>query len=357
MKIMIVDDTIAYRSQLKNILTDIDGIEVVATAANGKIALQKIEQIPVDLVILDIEMPEMDGLQTVKEIKQRGYSDIKIIMFSGLSRSATSTTLEALHLGANDVVAKPGDKVRSMEDAVAHIKTELVSKILQFRDRRPTAPAAPAPKPTAQRAGWRRVRLRDFYPRVVVIASSTGGPQALEDLFLNVGSSFCPPILIVQHMPPVFTDMLARRLDKISPMQFEEAKDGQPVRKGRAYIAPGDFHMELKTGPDGGLQVGLHQKAKENSVRPAADFLFRSTAEIIASNCLGIVLTGMGQDGKLGALAIKNAGGAIFIQNKASCVVWGMPAAVHSDGAYDETGTIDDCRRVIQNLSDVGLGG
>lgn len=358
MRVLIVDDTIVYRSMLKMILAEVEGIEVVGVAGNGSIALQKVEQRHVDLMILDIEMPVMDGLETVRELKKNGHKSIKIIMFSGVSRSSTNLTLDALAAGADDVVAKPGLNSVSRDEAIEYIKTELISKVIQFRDVLGTespireektprvAETTQLPPPTSGR--WKSINLNNFLPRIIVLASSTGGPHTLEDLFTDLGGPSCPPILLCQHMPPVFTAMLADRLNKLSKISFKEGAEGDYLERGHAYIAPGDFHMEVSVGSDARLQLKLNQEPKQNSVRPAADPLFISAVKVASNHCMGIVLTGMGQDGMRGAMAIKDAGGGVFVQSKETCVVWGMPAAVYEAGAFDQIGDIEACRTIIK---------
>lgn len=187
-------------------------------------------------------------------------------------------------------------------------------------------------------------------PEIILIASSTGGPAALEELFTGIGSSECPPILIAQHMPPVFTRMLAERIARVSSFQGFEAKDNELLRSGNVYVAPGDFHLELFRDELGRLRSRTHQGPKVNSVRPAADLLFKSAAEVCISPCVSIVLTGMGDDGCAGAEAIKHTNGFVFIQDEKSSVVWGMPGAVYRTGRYDQIGTLSECQNVIKKF-------
>jgi two-component system chemotaxis response regulator CheB len=351
MKALIVDDTIVYRSQLKDILSQISPIRDIETAAHGRIALQKMQHNPSDLIITDLEMPEMDGLEMVKELRRQG-SKAHIIMFSGSTRSVMELTFEALKAGANDFIAKPDGKTQSLEDSSKKLKDSLVPIILGIQKLKDTTANGPIettlpPKKTDPK-DWKKIKLTQFHPRLIVIASSTGGPMALEKIFFQYKNIHSPPILIAQHMPPKFTALFAERLSKISHVIVKEAENGEKIKKGVVYIAPGDFHMEMAVASEGGgFQIRLHQGPKRNFVRPAADYLFESAAQLVGSQTLGIVLTGMGEDGCQGAIAIKDNLGGMFIQDEASCVVWGMAGATHRAQAFDEMGNLDQCRSLL----------
>ena len=353
LKVLIVDDSVVYRSQIKTMLEKVDWIEVVGTAANGSIALQKVQQMEVDLVTLDIEMPELDGLGFLKEA-QKLNKNFKTIVFSSQNKTQAGMTITALELGASDFVAKPSGASTSLEEALAQVEKELLPKIQQFRGSRvvsstSTAKASSAAtvgsKPTEKR-NFVKVNLDTIRPKVIVIASSTGGPRALETVFSGVKGPLSVPVLIVQHMPPVFTKSLAERLTSISQVTVEEAKHGDNFQAGKILLAPGDYHMRVKS-PN---TVSLDQAPKRNSVRPAADFLFETAIEHFGQSVLGIVLTGMGNDGCDGAVAIKEKCGGVFIQDKASCVVWGMPQAVYAKEAYDGMGTLQDCSSLLNQF-------
>lgn len=358
MRVMVVDDSVVFRSQLKNCLDGEQGISVVATAANGKIALDRLEREICDLIILDLEMPEMNGLQFLEEFRRRNYTQ-RVIIFAAPSLEGAKQVLASLNAGASDFIAKPTTAI-SLQDALEGIKRDLLPKILQFKMRHDSLNASPAkpsthvsPKKFAvsdQNAN--PILLETFKPQVVVIGSSTGGPMALEKLFGALkGKTTLVPILIAQHMPPHFTDALAKRLEAITGIASGEGKQGERIQPGRIYMAPGDFHMTIQRLPGNSAPiVKLDQGPKRNSVRPAVDYLFESAAKEYGSACAGFILTGMGDDGKDGSVAIKQASGAIMIQDKESSVVWGMPGAVHEVGAFDREGNIDECSKILVHM-------
>lgn len=353
MKILVVDDSIVFRTQITASLSGIPDVEVVGTAPNGRIALQKLEQLSVDLITLDMEMPEMNGLETLKEMRAKGFRT-KVIVFSSQTIRGAEKALEALRAGADDVVAKPEGDSLNFDSVQEMIRAALIPRVQQFMGRS----AKPADKPSELKISLStgavpkktftpKQRISTFMPNAVVIASSTGGPSALETIFTGINGPFKRPLLIVQHMPPVFTQILAKRLAAITGADFVEAKDGDPVVPGRAYVAPGDFHMEVIV-TNGQPVISLNQKPLRNSVRPAADFLFESATQLWKASLLGVVLTGMGEDGAVGAHEIRENGGRILIQNKESCVVFGMPGAVFERDDYDEIADLEGIRKLLK---------
>lgn len=335
-RVLIADDSVVYRSQIKSALSRLPWIEVVAVAANGKIAMSRLEQIQVDLVILDLEMPEMDGIQTLKAIKGKNMR-CKVLVFSSASKRAAEITLEALKLGAQDFIAKPGffDEQNSNAAAPQDIIFELLEPKLRgiFKDVQNVG-TDPSNQIIKVENNYNKVNWKLFRPKIVVIASSTGGPTVLEKIFSDLRPPLNCPILIVQHMPPIFTTTLAERIERISGIPAREGIHGEVVENNRIYIAPGNFHMSL-SGSQDRTCILLDQSELQNSVRPAADPLFESAARIYNERCLGIVLTGMGSDGQRGSERIKEHHGAVIIQESDSCVVFGMPGAVKNSGAYD----------------------
>ncbi len=362
MRVMVVDDSIVFRSQLKNCLEGAEGILVTATAANGKIALDRLEKEACDLIILDLEMPEMNGMQFLAELRKRNFPQ-RVIVFAASTKEGASQVLEALNAGAVDFITKPTVAI-SLDEALEGIKRDLLPKIIQFKKRfhnesdvlRPMRDTVKETHSSKVKAESRRpyppILLETFKPRVVVVASSTGGPTALERLFSSLnGRTIHVPILVAQHMPPNFTEALAKRLGVVSGLEAGEGKPGEAVLPGRIYVAPGDFHMSIYRTPDSGKPlIKLDQAHKRNSVRPAADFLLESAAREYTSGCACFVLTGMGEDGKDGAIAVKKVSGAVMIQDQESSVVWGMPGSVHAVGAYDDVGSIDECGRILRQM-------
>lgn len=351
MRVLVVDDSIVFRSSISAALKGIPGIEVVGAVSNGKIALDKLQQESVDLVTLDMEMPEMDGLQTLRAMKERGLTQ-KVIVFSSQTTRGAERALSALAAGASDVVAKPENSIGSFESAEKAIASVLIPKVLQFvangrRIKDGLAILSPSENRGLPLATVRRLDPHRFPREIIVIASSTGGPSALEAIFKALPKKLDVPVLIAQHMPPVFTQILAKRLSEISGLSVAEAKQGELLRPGDVRIAPGDFHLSVAKNSEG-LICKLDQGPQRNSVRPAADFLFESAAANWGDRVLGIVLTGMGEDGLVGARAIKKALGCVVIQDKVSCVVFGMPGAVASDGLQDAELSLDDIAKVIR---------
>jgi two-component system chemotaxis response regulator CheB len=310
------------------------GVEVVGVAANGRIALQKIPMVNPDLITLDVEMPEMDGLETLRELRKT-YPKLPVIMFSTLTSRGAATTLDALAAGATDYVAKPSN-VGNVMECIDRLQHELLTKI-KIHCRlpgaetlyRPVKSAVTAPLAISSR------RPSNLPAEVVCIGTSTGGPNALAEVFKNFPASFHLPILIVQHMPPVFTAMLAERLNTHGSVKFHEGAEGQLVAPGHAYIAPGGHHMTVQRI---GLTNVLHlnDEPPENSCRPAVDVLFRSAVSVYGGKILGVIMTGMGQDGCRGCELIHERGGQIIVQDEASSVVWGMPGYVANAGLADK---------------------
>ena len=324
MKVLVVDDSVVFRTQITNALSAVPDIEVVGTAPNGRIALQRLSQLSVDLITLDMEMPEMDGIETLKAIRSQNIP-VKIIIFSSQTLRGAERALEALNLGADDVVAKPSGDNFNFEKALSSVREVLLPKVLQFSDKKISQPIIEnqiIPKtefqsynttPIAKNRTYEKKSFQMMFPKVVVIASSTGGPTALETIFSKIPGPYQIPVLIAQHMPPVFTQILARRLSEITGVKALEAIDGEDIQNNQMYIAPGDFHLRINK-LNTVYKIQISKEEQRNSVRPAADFLFESAAKFYGDSCIGIVLTGMGEDGCDGAKAIKGADGGILIQ-------------------------------------------
>ena len=327
-RVLIVDDSVVIRRLLTDILGQDPEIEVVGTAPNGRIALAKLPQVNPDLVTLDIEMPELDGLETLPLLR-KSYPKLPVVMFSTLTERGAVATLDALSRGATDYVAKPAN-VGSVQAGMQSVKEQLVPKIKALC---PTTIAANALVAAARKSPPVNRLTNSGLKRceALVIGSSTGGPQALTAVLSRLPASFPVPIVVVQHMPPVFTHHLAARLDQECALEVREAEAGENIAPGGVRIAPGGYHLELERH---GVHVRtvLHEGPPENSCRPAVDVLFRSAARLYGPGCLGLVLTGMGQDGLRGSEHIVHAGGNVLTQDEASSVVWGMPRAVTEAG-------------------------
>ncbi len=334
-----IDDAVVIRRLVSDVLNADPAIEVVGTAANGRIGLAKIPQVNPDLVTLDIEMPEMDGLATLAAIR-KAYPLLPVIMFSTLTARGAAATLDALALGANDYVTKPAN-VGSVAAAIERVREDLVPKIKAFCRHLMASPPAslvpPASRPTLRPAPLRSSPVRID---LLAIGSSTGGPNALAAILPDLPADFPVPIVIVQHMPPVFTRSMADRLNAQSKIAVSEAAAGERLEPAHAYVAPGDFHMALNRDL-AGTRLRLHQATPENSCRPAVDVLFRSVAEVYGAAVLAVVLTGMGKDGLNGCQNIRDRGGQVLAQDEATSVVWGMPGFVAKAGLADQVLPLD----------------
>lgn len=322
-RVLLADDSAVMRSLLRMVLEPQPNLEIVAAAANGGEALAAFERLNPDLVLLDIEMPGMNGLEVLSGIRRRNRR-VPVIMCSTLTRRGARITLEALTRGATDYVSKPGAQ-SGVRQGVETLTRDLVPKILALFPReaqprasaepRPAIPSIPLPPPL-------------HAPKVVVIGVSTGGPAALEALLPKLPAGFPLPILIVQHMPRLFTGLLADRLNSLCALRVREAAPDVRPEPGAVDIARGDWHLELTRD----FRLRLHQSEPENFCRPSVDVLFRSAAQACSGRVLGIVLTGMGSDGLAGCRAIRAAGGTVFAQDSATSVIWGMPGAVAQAG-------------------------
>jgi two-component system chemotaxis response regulator CheB len=320
---LVVDDAVVFRQALSKELSADPMIEVVGTAANGRIALQLLTQVNPEIVILDVEMPELDGLATLRELRKT-HPKLPVIMFSALTERGAAATLEALSLGATDYFAKPS---AGLEASFKVIRDELIPEIKMICGRT-AASTQIAINPLRTAQGNAAIEA-------VAIATSTGGPNALAEVFSGLPASMPVPIFIVQHMPPMFTRLLAERLTAQHAIKVEEATSNTVVKPSRAWIAPGDYHM-IATRDGAGVRLALNQDPPENSCRPAADVLFRSLPRVYGPGVLAVVMTGMGQDGLRGCEAIKEAGGRVIVQDEASSVVWGMPGYVAKAGLADK---------------------
>jgi two-component system, chemotaxis family, protein-glutamate methylesterase/glutaminase len=326
-RVLIVDDSVVVRKLLCDALASSADIEVAGTASSGALALAKIPQLNPDVITLDIEMPGLNGIQTLTEIRKL-YPKLPVIMFSTLTERGAAITLEALSLGASDYMTKPSNS-ESLANAMEQVQRELTAKIVSLGGRaRGITATARAILTAKTRSRWQRID-------VVAIGTSTGGPNALAEVVPFLPEDFPVPVVIVQHMPPLFTRLLAERLNSQSRISVREAEAGKILEPGQAWIARGDFHMTVARHARD-VVLNLNQDPPENSCRPAVDVLFRSVAKVYGPGVLAVVMTGMGSDGGRGAAYIREAGGEVLVQDEATSVVWGMPGAVVGAGAADE---------------------
>jgi two-component system chemotaxis response regulator CheB len=330
-RILVIDDSVVMRQLITRMLNSEPTFEVMGSARDGRDALAKIRLLCPDLVTLDIEMPELDGIATLREIKRIAPS-VRVIMCSSLTERGASVTLDALLAGADDYVTKQhsGEMAASAYDA---LRSDLLFKIQQLFKPKLT-PAAPTrvfnapPISTVTRPTQIAPLKATGKAEILVIGVSTGGPSALAEIIPMFPANFPLPIAIVQHMPPFFTHLLAERLTRIGKLTVVEATHGMPVSAGHVLIAPGDFHMRLVRQPSRQIVMHLNQEPQENSCRPAVDVLFRSAAEVYGGAVMAVVLTGMGQDGLLGVRSLKAHNASVIVQDAATSVVWGMPRAI-----------------------------
>ncbi|EKD34383.1 MAG: hypothetical protein ACD_75C02365G0003 [uncultured bacterium] len=352
LRVLVVDDTIVYRKAVSDIIAEIPGVELAGVAHNGKIALAKIQTLKPDILTLDIEMPEMNGIEVLGEL-QKNYPGVGAVMLSTLTAEGSEMTMRALELGAFDFILKP--QSRNQIEGKKEIKAALEPILKAFAksrfassliSRKGLIPAVPALKktitgqppsqtkvfrPLSQKPAMRRGRSE-----IIAIGISTGGPNALNQMLPKLPGDLGVPVLIVQHMPPVFTKSLASSLDKKCALTVKEAVDGENIMPNIVYIAPGGKQMKLVAGTD-----GLHRRIKitddppENSCKPSVDYLFRSVADYYVGRATAVIMTGMGSDGTLGLGILKDKAAFAIGQDEGSCIVYGMPKAPAELGYLD----------------------
>lgn len=347
-RVLVVDDSAFMRKILSDILSG-DGLEVVGTARDGQDALRKLETLKPDVITLDVEMPRMGGLAALEAIM--ACCPVPVVMVSSKTAKGAETTLQALAAGAVDFVQKPSGAISLDMDRVAG---ELRLKVLEASRARPrisssrTAPPPAAERPRVTESPRREPRRFDL----LVIAASTGGPKALQEIIPLLSGRFPVPIAIVQHMPEGFTASLAQRLDGLSPLTVVEATEGLTLRPGLVVIAPGGRHLSLARR-EGNLVCRLSDGPPLRSVRPSADILFLSAADVVGPSVLGLILTGMGRDGTDGATALKAKGAYIVAEAAETCVVYGMPRSAVEAGVVDEQRPLGSIPETLEQL--VGL--
>jgi two-component system chemotaxis response regulator CheB len=321
-RVLVIDDSALIRQMLTEILNSRDDIEVVGAAADAFIAREKIKQLSPDVLTLDIEMPKMTGLQFLQNLMR--LRPMPVIMVSTLTERGAPETLEALELGAVDYICKPKAKTETKlrifaDDLVDKVRMASTARVRPFK---------------LNKTALTTIAKNTAFPRIIAVGSSTGGTEAIKELLSSVPDN-CPPILITQHIPKVFSTSFAERLDRALAMEVFEAKEGMIIRPGCVYIAPGDFHLTISAS---GTKKICHviQTEKVNRHRPAVDVMFNSILESYGSKVVAVMLTGMGADGAEGMLKLKQAGAITYAQDEATSVVWGMPQAALNIGAVDE---------------------
>lgn len=361
-RVMIVDDSAVIRGFLTRWLQDEKDIEVVSSASNGIYALREFEKTRPEIVVLDIEMPEMDGMTALPKLIELD-PDVKIIMASTLTRRNADISMQAMAKGAADYIPKP-ESTREAKDKDA-FQRELIEKIKALGStKRRRSGGAPISAPKARAANgiipekkigiYKDVPIKlrpnkpGLMPQILAVGSSTGGPQALFSVFEKLKGKISQPIFITQHMPATFTAILAEHLTKVFGNLCAEAVDGEKVVNNRVYVAPGDWHMTVeKDGAD--VVVKLNQNAPENYCRPAVDPMLRSLNSVYGSRVLTVILTGMGHDGLKGSELMAESGGYLIGQDEPSSVVWGMPGAVATAGLCNAVLPLDDIPLAIEN--------
>jgi two-component system chemotaxis response regulator CheB len=365
LKILVVDDTVVYRKIVSDVIAEIPGAEVVGSAHNGKSALMKIQSLKPDLLTLDIEMPEMSGLELLKQLP-RYAPDTGVVMLSTLTHEGGAMTMRALELGAFDFIPKP--QSGTMVENRKAVKNALAPILEAFQRRRhvrgllnrPKAGGAlprPTPAPAVARSSI-VARKRSTVSSIVSIGISTGGPNALARMLPMLPGDIGVPVVIVQHMPPMFTQSLATSLDSKCALTVREAVHAEPLKPNVVYIAPGGKQMKIAAGPDGRQRIiKITNDPPENSCKPSVDYLFRSIAELYVGRSTGVIMTGMGSDGAKGLKQMKNNGAFVIAQDESSCVVFGMPKDPIEQGIADVVAPLDHIpAEIIKTLAYTGRG-
>lgn len=355
LRVLVVDDTIVYRKAVSDIIEEIPGVELAGVAHNGKIAISKILTLKPDILTLDIEMPEMNGIEVLAEL-QKNHPGIGVIMLSTLTAEGSDMTMRALELGAFDFILKPQSKnqiegkkeIRAALEPIlkAFAKSKYAPSLISNKGRIPGPTSSlrssmPPPRPSGAMRVFKPLGVKPIAGRrgkseIVAIGISTGGPNALNQMLPRLPGDLGVPVLIVQHMPPVFTKSLAASLDKKCALTVKEAVNGENILPNVVYIAPGGKQMKLVAGTDGqNRRIKITDDPPENSCKPSVDYLFRSVADYYVGRATAVIMTGMGSDGTLGLDVLKQKSAFIIGQDEASCIVYGMPKAPAELGYLD----------------------
>ncbi len=366
--VLVVDDSALMRNLVGKIFESCEHTEDVGKAMNGRFALQKIDSLEPEVIVLDLEMPEMNGLEFLTERKKRGI-DIPVVVLSSIARKGAKVTMDALALGASDFVLKPSGSVSTDIHTVADQLTELAVNLgaayrrkhgprkatlstaagTAVSKRTATATTTPPAPEDAPFVPATRPSISPGPIDVVAIGISTGGPNALRKVFAQFSEALPAALLIVQHMPPGFTAEFARSLDKVGPMSVREAVDREALEPGTALVAPGDFHLTVERTTAGYI-ARVQQEPPQNGHRPSADVLFKSVAEQCSKRALGVIMTGMGKDGAKQLGAILRAGGLTLGQDAATSVVYGMPRVAAELGHVERQVALHEVADAISQL-------
>jgi two-component system chemotaxis response regulator CheB len=341
-RVLVVDDSVVVRRLVTKALALDEEFEVVGTASSAESALERLSHLHPDVITLDIHMTGMTGLELLPILRER-FPRLHVLIFSSSSEGSVAGTVDALLCGANGFLLKPfiGG---SLDTSLEYLQQELSANIKQLFRRIPAHTVTTGFRPPRPELVRSRSHQR---PDILAIGVSTGGPTALARVMEGLPHNFALPVVIVQHMPPVFTKLLANRIRATTGFNIVEGTEGMMLEPGKAILAPGDFHMRLARAADGSTRIKLDQGPQECSCRPAVDVLFRSVAEIYKGNVIATILTGMGQDGLRGATELTRLGAYLIAQDEASSVVWGMPGAVANAGIANEVLPLDNIAAAI----------
>jgi len=363
LRVLIVDDTAVYRKIVSEVLSEFPEVEVVGTANNGKIAMSKIASLKPDILTLDIEMPEMNGLDVLSCIRSEAF-EVGAIVLSTLTHKGGELTMQALELGAFDFITKP--ETNSIEESKKQIKNALSSMLKAYSRRQEIKNilegksiylknkeenrADKSPENLVRRMNS-IVNKKKKTAEIVGIGVSTGGPKALSQMMPQLPGNINVPILIVQHMPPIFTQSLAKSLDSRCAIDVKEAIDGETIRPNVAFIAPGGKQMKVVAGMDGKDRIlRITDDPPENSCKPSVDYLFRSIAQHYVGRSAGVIMTGMGSDGNIGLTLMKRNGAIVIAQDESTCIVYGMPKKAIDSGIVDIIAPLDQIASEICSL-------
>jgi len=341
--VLIVDDSAFMRNTLSSMISEDPDIKVVGIARNGIEAIEKVAQLKPDIVTMDIEMPKMNGIEALRQIMSK--NPVPVLMVSSLTSDDAAITLEALEIGAVDFIPK---NLSDLSINILKIRDSLIEKIKKIGKK-----GLPLYKKRARPKHLEMPRGNDYTSHrkinIVAIGSSTGGPRALQNILTSLPKDFPVPILIAQHMPPVFTKPFAERLNQMSALEIKEAEHGEPINKGIVYIAPGKGHMSVVRKRITETTISISENKKEYIYKPSVDELMISVVESFSGHVLGVILTGLGNDGLKGMKEIKNSGGRTIAESEATCVVYGMPKAVVDSGIADKVVPVEEIAGEIIN--------